>query len=94
MKKVFLLRKDRYVKEIFMDDEERNRKRMQMIAIYATLPFIIGIPPIVGWFIGSWIDKHFDTKPYGMYILLALGVIAGAREFYRIIMKYKDEEIS
>jgi ATP synthase protein I len=75
-----------------MDDEERNRKRMQMIATYAMLPFIIGVPPIVGWYIGSWIDKHFDTKPYGMYILLALGVIAGAREFYRIIKQYKDDE--
>lgn len=76
-----------------MDDDEKNRKRIQMIAVYTMLPFIIGVPPIVGWFIGSWIDKYFGIKPYGMYIFLALGVIAGAREFWRIITKYKDSEI-
>lgn len=74
------------------NEEEGNRKRMQMIASYVTLPFVLGIPPIVGWYIGSWIDQYFKTKPYAMFIFLALGIIAGAREFYRIVTKYKDDE--
>lgn len=76
-----------------MDEEERNRKRMQIIASYITLPFVLAIPPILGWYIGSWLDKYFGIAPYGMYILLVLGMIAGAREFYRIVRKYKDEEL-
>lgn len=76
-----------------MDDGERNRKRMKIIASYVTLPFVLGIPPIVGWYIGSWLDKHFETGPYGMYTFLALGMAGGAREFYRIITTYKDDEI-
>lgn len=76
-----------------MDEEERNRKRMQIIASYVTLPFALGIPPIIGWYIGSWLDEYFKTAPYGMYILLVLGIAAGFREFTRIVMKYKDEEL-
>jgi len=76
-----------------MDEEERNRKRMQVLATYVTLPFVLGIPPIVGWYLGSLFDKYFETKPYGMYILLVLGMIGGVREFYRIVTKYKDDEM-
>lgn len=76
-----------------MDEEERNRNRMQMIGSYMMLPFVLGVPPIIGWYIGSKLDKYFDTAPYGMYVLLLLGVAAGAREFYRIVTKYKDEEM-
>lgn len=76
-----------------MDEEEQKRKRIQIIASYVTLPFVLGIPPIVGWYIGSWLDKYFAIAPYGMYTLLVLGLIAGIREFYRIVSKYKDEEM-
>lgn len=76
-----------------MNEEERNRKRIQVIASYAMLPFLLGIPPIIGWYIGTWLDNTFDISPYGRYGLLILGFISGMREVYRIIKKYKDEEI-
>jgi ATP synthase protein I len=75
------------------DDEAHNRRRIQIIASYITLPFVLAVPPIVGWYIGSWLDLHFKTTPYIMYIFLLLGVASGAREFYRIVTKYKDEEL-
>lgn len=73
-----------------MDEDKRNRERMQVVACYLTLPFVLGIPPIVGWGVGSWLDQHFETAPYAMYIFLVLGMVAGVREFYRIVTKYKD----
>ena len=76
-----------------MDEEAQKRKRIQIIASYITLPFVLGIPPIVGWYIGTWFDTYFATTPYGMYIFLILGLVSGAREFYRIVTKYKDEEM-
>lgn len=76
-----------------MDEEEQKQRRIQIIAHYVTLPFVLSVPPIVGWYIGSWIDGYFRTTPYGMYIFLVLGLIGGIREFYRIVKKYKDEEI-
>lgn len=71
----------------YMGEEEENRKRMQVTISYMTLPFVLGIPPIVGWYLGSWLDRHFETAPYGMYTLLVLGLMGGARESYRIIKK-------
>lgn len=71
-----------------MTEEEEQRKRYQTIAIFITIPFILAVPPIVGWLIGTWLDKYFETTPYLMYLFMILGFAAGIREFYRIIKKY------
>lgn len=76
-----------------MNEEERNRKRIQIIASYAVLPFVLGIAPIIGWYLGSIFDRYFDVSPYAAYVLLAIGLLSGVREAYRMIKKYKDEEI-
>lgn len=76
-----------------MDDEGKKRRRVEMAVNYATLPFVLGVPPIIGWFIGDWIDHYFDVAPYGVYTMLVLGLVAGVREFYRIVKKYKDEQM-
>jgi ATP synthase protein I len=76
-----------------MDDDEQNPKRMQMIASYLTLPFAMAVPPIVGYYIGTWLDDYFRVEPYAMYTLLLLGFVAGSLEFYRIVTKYKDNEM-
>lgn len=76
-----------------MDKEELKRRRIEMMASYAMLPFMLGVPPIIGWYIGSWLDEYFGFAPYAKYTLLVLGVISGIREVSRIINKYKDEEL-
>lgn len=74
-------------------DEDINRRRIRLIGIFATIPFVLAVPPVIGWYIGSWLDKGLGTDPYMMYSLLILGFIAGVREFYRIIKKYGNEDI-
>lgn len=69
-----------------MDEEEK--KNVRQIGIFITVPFVLAVPPVVGWFIGSLLDSYFGTAPYLMLLLIALGIAAGFREFYRIIKRY------
>lgn len=71
-----------------MHEEDEERKRLQLIGIYMTIPFVLAVPPIMGWWIGTWIDKKLETSPFFMFILIGLGIAAGIREFYRILKKY------
>lgn len=64
---------------------------MKQFGVYLTLPFVLAIPPVIGWLVGSYIDKSFDTTPYCMYLFILLGFIAGFRELYRIIKCFGDE---
>lgn len=74
-----------------MPKEDKNKipKQQQFLA-YITIPFILAVPPIVGWGIGHWLDKIWGTDPYLMFIFLILGFIAGGREFYHIIKRFGD----
>ena len=61
-----------------------------MIGIYMTIPFVLAVPPIISWAIGSWLDNKLGTSPLLVILFLILGFIAGGRAFYRIIKKYGE----
>lgn len=61
------------------------------IGAYATIPFVLALFPLMGGWIGSYLDKWLDTAPYLMYLFILLGFIAGCREVYRIMKKFGEE---
>ncbi|MBA3602933.1 MAG: AtpZ/AtpI family protein [Parachlamydiaceae bacterium] len=61
---------------------------MRQLAAFLTIPLIIGLSPIVGWFFGQWLDKKWDTFPVFTLLLIFLGLFAGFREVYRIIKRF------
>lgn len=63
----------------------------KQFGVFIMLPFVLAVPPIIGWFLGIWLDKHLHTTPYLRYVLLFLGVLSGARECYRLIKEYGDK---
>lgn len=73
-----------------MNNPEDKQNRARQIGVYITIPFVLAVPPILGWFIGNWLDQILKTGPYLMYLFLVLGFVAGFRELYRIIKKYGD----
>lgn len=64
---------------------------MKQIGVMITIPFVLAVPPALGWLIGSWLDKYFNTSPILMYLFIVLGFVAGFREVYRIIKRFGDE---
>ncbi len=69
-----------------------NKNKLQQVGAFLSIPFALAVPPIIGWLIGKWLDKLLHTSPYFMYILLFLGVAAGALECYRIIKEYGNHD--
>lgn len=61
---------------------------MKQLGAFITIPFVLAVPPVLGYYIGSWIDEKFNTQPIFMYILIVLGFVAGFREVYRIITRF------
>jgi ATP synthase protein I len=72
-------------KKVAKDDNER---RIQQLGAFVTIPFVLSVPPVIGWLIGHWLDGFFGTAPYLMYMCILLGLFAGGREFYRIVKRY------
>ncbi len=75
-----------------MKNNDKDVTRLQQIGALVTIPFVLVVPPMVGWFIGKWIDRKWGTKPYFMYGLIILGIVAAIRECYRIIKRFANEK--
>lgn len=63
---------------------------LSQIGIFVMIPFLLGLPPILGWFLGDWLDAKFGTS-FLTYLLIILGMIAGFREVYRVIKRFGNE---
>jgi ATP synthase protein I len=74
-----------------MKKNEKNKSPLQQAGVFVTIPFVLATPPLVGWWIGKWVDKKLNTTPYLMYALLILGLLAGAWECYKIVKEYGSE---
>jgi len=64
-------------------------------SLLATIPALITVAPLLGYFIGHWVDGKLGTDPYLMILGVAFGFGAGGRETYRIIkrvQKLQNEE--
>lgn len=66
----------------------KEKNPLQQVGVLVTIPFALAVPPLIGWGLGYWLDKFFDTSPYLMYLFLALGIGSGVRECYRIIKQF------
>lgn len=73
-----------------IDPKNEDQKRIRQIGVYITIPFVLAIPPVLGSFIGMWLDKKLETSPFLMFFFLVLGFAAGVREVYRIIKRFGD----
>ncbi len=74
----------------FLKTEDEKQKLFKQLSAFITIPFVLAVPPVLGWFIGNWLDKKLNTEPYLMYFMIILGFVAGFKEMYRIIKRYGD----
>ena len=68
--------------------EQKNSKRS--LLAYALVPFVLSVPPVIGWALGTYLDGVFDSRPYLMYAFVILGFVAAYREFFRIIKDFGE----
>ena len=75
-----------------MQNSNESEDSAAQLGAYITLPFVLAVPPLLGAVAGRWLDGHFGTEPYLMYVLLILGFFAGVREFWRILKRFSEKE--
>lgn len=70
-----------------------NKKRddkystYRQIGILTTIPMLMAVGPILGYYIGSFLDKTLGSAPYMMVIFIFLGFGASGKGVYDLIKK-------
>ena len=65
---------------------------MRQVGTLLSIPFVLGLSPVVGSAIGWVMDRVFGTRPLFMVLGLLLGVAAGVRETWFIIRQVSKDE--
>jgi len=66
-------------------DEKNRYQGVRQAGLLSTVPILLVVAPLVGFFIGRFIDSRAGTDPIFTVVFLVLGFIAGARQIARVI---------
>jgi len=58
----------------------------------AMIPLLLIIAPLLGAYIGRWLDGRFGTTPWLLIVGLVLGFAAAGREIYSIYQRVQSDE--
>jgi ATP synthase protein I len=64
----------------------------RQVGILTTIPIILAVGPILGYFIGSFLDKKLHTEPYLMIVFIVFGFAAAGRGVYNLIKRASQED--
>jgi ATP synthase protein I len=67
-------------------------KRVRTVGSLGMIPILLAAGPIIGIFIGQWLDKKFDSSPWLTVLFVILGFVAGVREMIRLLKRESTKE--
>ncbi len=71
-----------------------KRKEVQnalgLISQIGSFGFVMGASMLVGYYLGSYIDRKFDTYPWFMLVFLLLFMVGAFVEFIQTIRKINE----
>jgi F0F1-type ATP synthase assembly protein I len=73
-------------------NEDSPYEGLRSAGLLLTIPTILIVAPLVGFFIGNWCDRRFNTSPWLVILGLILGFVAAGRETIRIYRRYLEAE--
>jgi ATP synthase protein I len=71
--------------------QKRKKSRLESIGSAGKIASGLVLPILVGFFLGNYLDRHFNSAPWGTLILIMLGVTAGFGWLYRASISKDDE---
>jgi ATP synthase protein I len=73
-------------------DKDPRFRELRSAGLLLAIPTLLIVSPLVGFFLGNWLDRRFHTSPWLTILGLLLGFGAGARETYLIYRRAQAEE--
>lgn len=69
-----------------------NRINIRQLGLLSTIPILLAVGPLVGFFLGRWLDQKLGTQPFLLVIFLIFGFIASGKEIYKLVKRAEKED--
>jgi ATP synthase protein I len=64
----------------------------RQIGLLTLIPIIMVVAPLLGYFLGSFLDQKLGTEPYLMIVFIIFGFAAAGKEVYELIRRSAQEK--
>ena len=68
--------------------------QVKQLGVLTTIPIILLVGPIIGFYIGGWIDGKFHVYPWFTIIFIVLGFVASAKQIIYLLKEVLREDKS
>ena len=68
--------------------------QVKQLGVLTTIPIILLAGPVVGFFLGGWIDRQAHTYPWFTITVILLGFVGSGREVFRLLKQVSKESDS
>ena len=68
-----------------MSDERERLAGLRQIALLTAIPAMMVVGPLLGFYLGRYLDSRLGTDPYLMVVFIVLGFAAAGREIWKLI---------
>jgi F0F1-type ATP synthase assembly protein I len=65
--------------------EDDRYEAIRRAGLLTAVPVLLAISPIIGYYIGRFLDGKLGTEPYLSIMFLILGFVSGAMQVARLI---------
>jgi len=74
------------------NEEKPKYETLRSAGLLLAIPTLLIVSPLVGFFIGMWVDRWLKTRWVFSVIGMVLGFAAAGRETWRIMRRVQEEE--
>lgn len=76
-----------------MAEEKKEDKysSYKQVAILTTIPIVLAVGPILGYFLGNYLDNKLNTSPYLAILFFIFGCVASGRQVYKMVVRSMKE---
>jgi ATP synthase protein I len=72
-------------------DPDKRYRYMRLVGTFGTVPVMLGVGPLLGYFAGSWLDRKLGTGPWLQIVLMVLGFGAAVRYIIQILRQLQKD---
>ena len=65
---------------------------LKQISLLTAIPAVLVVGPLLGLWVGRYLDRRLGTDPYLMILFLVLGFVASGRETWKLIRQASDHD--
>ena len=72
-------------------DPNKHLRYVRLVGSLGTIPIMLGVGPLTGFFAGRWLDRRLGTEPWLMVAGVFLGLAAAVRYTVRLLRQVQKD---